>query len=102
MVGCPGLAPQLAGAGSPVAALEPRVEPRGHERDGFEVTLWTYYEPVTPHVSPASYADALHRLHAGMAMIDVAVPHFTGRVADVPGYAATTPARNAGHRELLS
>ena len=41
------LAQRLAGSESPVAALEPRVEPRVYERDGFVVTLWTY-EPATP------------------------------------------------------
>ena len=41
------LAQQLAETESPVAALEPRVEPRAYEREGFVVTLWTYYEPVT-------------------------------------------------------
>ena len=30
---------------APWLALEPRVEPRVYERDGFVVTLWTYYEP---------------------------------------------------------
>src|SRR6516225_9372976 len=38
------LAQRLAGSGSPVAALDPRVEPGVYERDGFVVTLWTYYE----------------------------------------------------------
>ena len=62
------LAQRLARAGRPVAALEPRVEPRVYERDGFAVTLWTYYEPAAPHaVSPASYASALERLHAACA-----------------------------------
>ena len=61
------LAQRLAESGCPVAALEPRVEPRVYERDGFVVTLWTYYEPVTSReVSPADYANALERLHAGM------------------------------------
>ena len=41
------LARRLAETGSPVAALEPRVEPRVYERDGFAVTLWTYYATVT-------------------------------------------------------
>ena len=77
-----GLAQRLAKTESPVAALEPRVEPRGYERDGFEVTLWTYYEPVTPEISPAAYADALERLHAGMRRLDVPTPHFTDRVAE--------------------
>ena len=61
------LAQRLAETESPVAALEPRVEPRVYVRDGFAVTLWTYYEPVLPRdVAPAEYAQALARLHAGM------------------------------------
>ena len=36
------LAQRLAESESPVAALDPRVEPRVYERDGFVVTLWTY------------------------------------------------------------
>jgi Phosphotransferase enzyme family len=75
------IAQRLAGSGSPVAALEPRVEPRVYERDGFAVTLWTYYEPASPReVSPAGYASALERLHAGMRKLDVPAPHFTDRV----------------------
>ena len=35
------IAQGLAGSGSPVAALEPRVEPRVYERAGFAITLWT-------------------------------------------------------------
>jgi hypothetical protein len=27
-------------------------DPRVYTRDGFAVTLWTYYEPVTPQTSP--------------------------------------------------
>ena len=37
---------RLAEAGCPVAELEPRVEPRVYVRDGFAITLWTYYEAV--------------------------------------------------------
>jgi hypothetical protein len=62
------LAQRLAETESPVAALEPRVNPRVYERGGFVVTLWTYYEPVPPReVSPADYAEALARLHVGHA-----------------------------------
>lgn len=62
------LARKLAEAGCPVAALDPRVEPRTYERDGFVVTLWTYYESVAPRdVPPVDYAHALARLHAGDA-----------------------------------
>ncbi len=80
------LARQLAGSGCPVAALEPRVEQRVHERDGFAVTLWTYYEPVTPRreVPPADYAHALERLHAGMRKLDIPTPHFTDRGDQLP------------------
>ncbi|WP_433894415.1 phosphotransferase [Streptomyces sp. CA-111067] len=75
------LAQQLAEADCPVAALEPRVEPRVYERDGFVLTLWTYYEPATPHqIPPADYAHALERLHAGMRKVDLPTPHFTDRV----------------------
>src|SRR6266566_3606849 len=42
------LARRLAETESPVAALEPRVAPRVYKRDGFVITLWTYYEPVSP------------------------------------------------------
>src|SRR5690242_12748401 len=51
------LAQQLAKTGSPAGALDPRVEPRAYERDGFVITLWTYYETVaTENLSPARYA----------------------------------------------
>ena len=95
------LALRLAEAKSPVAALEPRVQPRGYERDGFEVTLWTYYEPVTPRVSAAKYANALQRLHAGMRVIDFPAPHFTERAADAPGHIASTLALDDADRALL-
>jgi hypothetical protein len=96
------LAQRLAETESPVAALEPRVEPRGYERDGFEVTLWTYYEPVTPQVPAADYANALERLHAGMRTIDAPTPHFTERVADAHRNVASTPLLDDAERELLS
>jgi aminoglycoside phosphotransferase (APT) family kinase protein len=99
------LAQRLAESGSPVAALEPRAEPRVYERDGFVVTLWTYYEPATPReVSPADYADALERLHAGMRKLDVPAPHFTDRVERAQQLVASrdrTPALAGADRELL-
>ena len=99
------LAQRLAEVGCPVGALEPRVEPLVHTRDGFAVTLWVYYEPVSPHVSPAGYARALERLHAGMRQIDVAAPHFTDRVQEAQwlvGTPAHTPELADADRELLS
>ena len=99
------LAQRLAESDSPVAALEPRVEPRVYERAGFVVTLWTYYEPATPReVSPADYADALERLHAGMRRLDVPAPHFTDRVEEAQRLVASrdhTPALADADRELL-
>ncbi|MFD5658227.1 phosphotransferase enzyme family protein [Streptomyces hirsutus] len=99
------LARRLAESGCPVAALEPRVEPRVHERDGFVVTLWTYHEPVTSReVSPAGYAHALERLHAGMRELDVPTPHFTDRVEQARQLVANrdrTPALADVDRELL-
>jgi aminoglycoside phosphotransferase (APT) family kinase protein len=99
------LAQRLAESESPVAALEPRADARVYERDGFVVTLWTYYEPVTGReVSPADYADALERLHAGMRKLDVPTPHFTDRVEEAQQLVASrdqTPALADADRELL-
>ncbi|MER6001406.1 aminoglycoside phosphotransferase family protein [Nonomuraea angiospora] len=98
------VAQRLADSGCPVAALEPRVEPRVYERDGFAVTLWTYYEPVAPQeVSPADYANALKRLHVGMRELDVPTPHFTDRVEQAQHLANRdqTPALADADRELL-
>ena len=100
------LAQRLAATGSPVVALEPRVEPRIYVRDGFAVTLWTYHETVSiREAAPAEYADALKRLHAGMRQIDVATPHFTDRVAQAESLVADrirTPELSDADRELLS
>jgi hypothetical protein len=89
----------------PVASLEPRVEPRVYERYGFVVTLWTYYEQARQKVSPADYAKALERLHAGMARVDVTVPHFSDRVAEAQQLVASpdrTPGLEDSERKLLS
>lgn len=100
------LAQRLAETGSPVALLDPRVEPRVHVRDGFVMNMWTYYEPVPPQqVPPADYAHALERLHAGMRQIDLTTPHFTDRVAEAQHLAGSredTPALADSDRELLS
>jgi hypothetical protein len=100
------LAQRLTESGCPTAALEPRVAPHAYERDGYVVTLWTYYEPLTSHeVSPADYADALERLHAGMRKVDVPTPHFTDRVESAQLLVASrdrTPALADADRALLS
>ncbi len=77
------VAARLAATDSPVATLDPRVAPRVYERNGFAITLWTYYEPQPAgELSPADYADALSRLHVGMQHVDVSAPHFTDRVKE--------------------
>ena len=98
------LAQRLAESGCPVAVLEPRADPCVYERDGFAVTLWTYYEPTAQEVSPAGYASALGRLHAGMRKVDIAAPHFTDRVERAQRLVASrdrTPALADADRELL-
>ena len=85
------LAQRLAESGSPVAVPDPRAEPRVYESDGFVVTLWTYYEPaISGEVSPADYANALERLHAGMRKLDLRTPHFTDRVEEAQHLVETT------------
>jgi Ser/Thr protein kinase RdoA (MazF antagonist) len=100
------VARRLAETGSPVTELEPRVDPRVYVRDGFAVTLWTYYEPVPPEdIKPGEYAEALLRLHACMRKIDLAAPHFTDRVAEAERLvlnSAQTPELGDADRELLS
>jgi hypothetical protein len=99
------LALRLAGTGSPVAALESRVEPRVYERDAFAVTFWTYYEVLAPGQDlPGAYADALRRLHTGMRSVEIATPHFLDRVAEAERlitHRDETPALAAADRHLL-
>ena len=100
------LAQRLAETDSPVAALEPRVAPRVYERDGFVVTLWTYYPTMTPQaVAAADYASALKRLHLGMRQLDVVTPRFTDRVAEAEQLLASrdrTPALTEADRAFVS
>ncbi|HEY4460085.1 MAG TPA: phosphotransferase [Pseudonocardiaceae bacterium] len=99
------LALRLAGSASPIAALEPRVEPRVYERDGFAVTWWTYYQVVPPDLDlPGAYADALQRLHTGVRSVEIATPHFLDRVADAERLVThrdETPALAEADRHLL-
>jgi hypothetical protein len=97
---------RLAETDGPVAVLEPRVEPRVFVRDGFEIAMLTYFEPVqSREVSPKDYAHALERLHDVMRQVDVATPHFTDRAADVQLWVArrdVTPDLTGEDRELLA
>jgi aminoglycoside phosphotransferase (APT) family kinase protein len=100
------VARRLAELDSPVAAPDPRVGSRVYERDGFLITLWTYYDALSPQtVLPADYARALKRLHAGLGKLDLVTPHFTDRVAEAQQLVArpeNTPALADADRELLS
>lgn len=78
------LAKRLAHAGSPVAVLDARVEPRVFAHDGFQISMWTYFEPVETRVpAPTDYAQALERLHVGLRQVDFTSPHVMERVAAV-------------------
>src|SRR5260370_21302307 len=92
------LALRLAGTASPVAALEPRVEPRVYERDGVAVTLWTYYEVVAPDLDlPGAYAAGLQRLHTATRSVAIATPPFLCRAAK-GGRHVQHPAETPRHR----
>jgi thiamine kinase-like enzyme len=55
-------------------------------------------------LTPADYANALKRLHAGMRKLDVPTPHFTDRVEQAQQLVASrdrTPALADADRELL-
>jgi Phosphotransferase enzyme family len=99
------LAKRLVETECPVAGLDPRVEPRAYESDGFVVTLWTYYDSLTlGKVSPVDYAHALGRLHAGMRKLDVASPHFTDRIEEALELVRSrnhTPELSEADRDLL-
>lgn len=95
----------LAAAGAPIATLESRVAPRVFVRDGFEIELLAHYPATPARPLPAEgYVGALERLHETLADIDVEVPRFTERVADVRrwvGDPAATPDLGSEDRDLL-
>jgi hypothetical protein len=100
------MARRLEETESPIAVLEPRVEPLVYVRDGFAVTYWKYYEPLPDgNIAPVEYAQALERLHAGMRQLDVIAPHFTDRVEEAQAVVrdrAQSPELVDADRELLS
>jgi phosphotransferase family enzyme len=99
------VARRLAATGGPVAELDPRAEQRVYVRDGFAISLWTYYEPAGSKITPAEYAGALVRLHAALRQTGLAAPHFTDRVADAQrevGHRERTPELPGPGRELLT
>jgi hypothetical protein len=96
---------RLAETDSPVAVLDPRVEPRVYVRDGFVIDMWTYFELVQSEVPSADYAHALERLHAGMRQIDVATTHSMDRVAEAQRWVASrdvTPELSDADRGFLA
>jgi len=99
------LARLLAHTESPIATLDARVDPHIYVQNGFVITLWTYYEPLTPGaVAPADYARSLEQLHAGMRPIGIATPHFTDRGAEAQsliGSPNDTPELPDADRQLL-
>lgn len=99
------LAQRLSEVGAPVAALDPRIEPRVFEVEDFEISLWTHYETAAREIPPHEYADALASLHAGMRDLDVPTPHFTDRVDEALALAddrERTPDLAGADRRFLS
>jgi hypothetical protein len=99
------LAARLAETDCPVALLDPRVAPGVYERDGFAITLWTYYKPQPAReLSPGAHAHALSRLHVAMRLVDVTTLHFSERVGEAQrlvGSRDLTPALADADRDLL-
>lgn len=88
-----------------MAELDPRVEPRLYVRDGFAVSMWTYYAPVAAEITPAVYADVLMRQHAALRRIELDAPHFTDRAARALREVTDleqTPDLSDADRELLA
>ena len=100
------LAVRLAAPHAPVAALDPRVAPRVYERDGFTITLWTYYASESSRLlAPADYADALKRLHVRMDDVELSTPDFMDRVKEAEELVASrerTPDLGDADRNLLT
>ncbi|MGZ0152890.1 aminoglycoside phosphotransferase family protein [Kribbella sp. WER1] len=97
---------RLAQTDSPVAPLDPRVEPHIVVHDGFKIAFWTYCEPLqSPPIQPADYARALECLHAGLRQLDVTTPHAMDRVSAVQEDVANrniTPDLTAVDRRFLA
>ena len=100
------LAARLARRDSPVATLDPRVPARVYQRDGFAITLWTYYDhQASGTLAPDAYANALLRLHQAMQHVDLPTPHFLDRVNEAEGIVGDrerTPALRESDRILLT
>ena len=73
--------------------------------DGFEITLWTYFEPVQPRqLPPDDYAQALERLHGALRRVSMSAPHFTDRLVEIQRWlsdADVTPDLTDEDREFL-
>ena len=98
------MARRLVAADGPVAALEPRFDPRVYERDDFVINFWAYHQPVSGDTGPTEYAETLMRLHGAMRGIDHPAPHFTDRVAEAQRLVADpdrTPELEGPDRRLL-
>jgi hypothetical protein len=99
------VAQRLAESESPVAALEPRVEPRVYR----VMASWSRCGPTTnlrrlERSHQPTMPNALERLHAGMRKLDVPAPHLTDRVEHAQHLVASrdrTPGLADADRELL-
>jgi len=90
---------------APIAGLDRRVEPMVFERDGFEISMWTYFEPgPSRDVSTDQYLKMLDHLHGALRQIDLAAPPFTERLEGIQQWLTdedVTPDLVDRDRELL-
>jgi hypothetical protein len=90
---------------APIGTLDPRVDPVVHERDDFEIGMWTYLGPErSSEVSPDAYATMLERLHGALQGIDIAAPRFTERLEATQSWLSdgdATPDLGQRDRDLL-
>lgn len=88
-----------------IAGLDPRLEPKIFQRDDFEISMWTYFEPEpSQKLSSGVYSTMLERLHVVLRQIDMVTPRFTDRLTGVRQWLSdteVTPHLANEDRELL-
>ena len=88
-----------------IAGLDPRVEPKIFQRDDFEISMWTYFEPEpSQKLSSDVYSTMLERLHVVLRQIDMDSPPFTDRLTGIRQWLSdteVTPDLANEDRELL-
>lgn len=88
-----------------IAGLHPSFEPIIHVCDGFDISMWRYFDaPDSSELQPADYAVSLERLHRSLRNVSMSAPPFTDRLAEIQRWLAAgdaTPDLDAADRDLL-